>query len=84
MYQVLQSVINIIVILYVFITSYYLGINKHKCNIFNPLYNYKNWKSLNWFGVIVCTLFINIIFLPYAVFIWLYKLIHRLFTMGRK
>lgn len=50
----------------------------------NPIENYKKWVSLNWFGVGVTTLLINIIFLPYAVVYWLFKLIYFLFTVGRK
>ena len=47
---------------------------------FNPIQNYKNWTQLNWFGIIVITIFLNIIFFPYAIGYWIYKL----FTVGRK
>lgn len=47
---------------------------------FNPIRNYNKWRSMNWFGVGVCTLFLNIILLPYAIIYWIYKL----FTVGRK
>ena len=50
----------------------------------NPIKNYKNWISLNWFGVVIITLLINIIFLPFVVVYWLFKLIYFLFTVGRK
>jgi uncharacterized membrane protein len=49
-------------------------------SIFNPIRNYRQWSSLNWFGVGVITLLLNIIFIPYAVGYWIYKL----FTIGRR
>jgi hypothetical protein len=49
-------------------------------DIFNPIRNYKEWSQFNWFGIIVITLILNIIFLPYAIIYWIYKL----FTVGRK
>lgn len=49
-------------------------------SIFNPKRNYDKWETLNWFGIIVITLFLNIIFIPYAVIYWVYIL----FTIGRK
>lgn len=49
-------------------------------SFFNPIRNYKQWTKMNWFGVGVCTLFLNIILLPYAIIYWTYKL----FTVGRK
>jgi hypothetical protein len=47
---------------------------------FNPIQNYKDWTQLNWFGIIVITILLNIIFFPYAIGYWIYKL----FTVGRK
>lgn len=47
---------------------------------FNPIRNYNKWRNMNWFGVGVCTLFLNIILLPYSIIYWIYKL----FTVGRK
>ena len=49
-------------------------------SIFNPIRNYKEWYKINWFGISVITLILNIIFLPYAICYWIYKL----FTIGRK
>ena len=49
-------------------------------SIFNPIRNYKKWRKINWFGISVITLILNIIFLPYAICYWIYKL----FTIGRK
>lgn len=48
----------------------------------NPIRNYKKWTAFNWFGIITGTLILNIIWLPYAIIYWLYKLIYLLFTVG--
>ena len=60
-------------------------------SIFNPIRNYNKWTRLNWFGIGVITILLNIIFIPYAVCYWIYKivaiiccLIYWLFTVGRK
>lgn len=75
----------------ILITAYALGtllflgtVEDFDLSFLTPIHNYKNWSSFNWFGVIVCTLLINIIWLPYAIVYWLYKLIYFLFTVGRK
>lgn len=47
--------------------------------LFNPIRNYDEWAQYNWFGIIIITMFLNIILLPYAVAYWIYKL----FTVGR-
>ena len=46
--------------------------------------NYIRWNKMNWFGIIVTTTLINIVYLPYAILYWLWKLIVLLFTIGRK
>lgn len=48
--------------------------------IFNPIRNYNTWTQLNWFGIAVITILLNVVFVPYAVVYWIYKL----FTVGRK
>jgi hypothetical protein len=60
-------------------------------SIFNPIRNYNKLSELNWFGVSVITIWLNIIFIPYAICYWIYKtvavicqLIRWLFTVGRK
>ena len=60
-------------------------------SIFNPIRNYNKWTELNWFGISVITILLNVIFIPYAVCYWIYKivaiicyLIYWLFTVGRK
>ena len=50
-------------------------------SIFNPIRNYKEWTKLNWFGISVITLLLNIIFIPYAFCYWG---IYKAFTIGRK
>lgn len=47
---------------------------------FNPIKNYNKWTQFNWFGITIITLIINIVFLPYAICYWIYKL----FTIGRR
>lgn len=47
---------------------------------FNPIRNYNTWTQFNWFGIAVITILLNVIFAPYAVVYWIYKL----FTIGRK
>lgn len=49
-------------------------------SIFNPIRNYNCWHKINWFGVIVATMFLNIFFPLYAILYWGYKLV----TVGRK
>mgnify|MGYP003391967944 CR=1 FL=1 len=49
-------------------------------SIFNPIVNYKRWVKLNWFGVIIITFILNIVFIVYACCYWIYKL----FTVGRR
>lgn len=49
-------------------------------DFFNPIRNYKTWTSMNWFGVILGTVFFHILLPVYAVVYWFYKLC----TFGRK
>ena len=49
----------------------------------NPIRNYHEWETLNWFGISVITFLINILLLPYAIIYWIYKLFTWLFTVGR-
>ena len=50
-------------------------------SIFNPIRNYKKWIKLNWLGISIITLLLNIIFIPYAFCYWG---IYKAFTVGRK
>ena len=49
-------------------------------SVFNPIRNYNQWRKINWFGVIVATILLNVIFPLYAIVYWGYKLV----TVGRK
>lgn len=49
----------------------------------NPIRNYKEWEELNWFGIGVITMLLNIICLPYAIVYWICKFVYWLFTVGR-
>lgn len=49
-------------------------------SVFNPMRNYKKWKSMNWFGVIFFTLLLNVAMPILAFFYWFYKVC----TVGRK
>ena len=48
-------------------------------SILNPIRNYKQWRKINWFGVIVGTILLNAILPLYAIIYWGYKLV----TVGR-
>jgi hypothetical protein len=62
------------------VEEYIVTGNTDRFNIFNPIRNYKRWTSMNWFGVILCTVFLHILLPVYAVVYWFYKLC----TFGRK
>lgn len=49
-------------------------------SVFNPIRNYNQWRKINWFGVIVATILLNVIFPLYSSGYWGYKLV----TVGRK
>lgn len=57
-----------------------IGINSFGFSFFNPIRNYEQWNKMNWFGIIFCTIAVNVILFPYAICYWIYKL----FTTGRK
>ena len=65
-----------------FIEALALGIfADFELSVFNPIRNYNKWTKLNWFGISVITLLLNIIFIPYAFCYWG---IYKAFTIGRK
>ena len=72
-----------LIAIYILITFRVL-IDFENFSFLNPIENYEEWEKLNWFGVAVFTLLINLILLPYAVFYWIYKLFYWLFTVGRE
>lgn len=55
-------------------------------SIFNPIANYKRWYKINWFGVIVATLLLNMVFILYAICYWTYKgiVLFCVLLIGRK
>lgn len=67
------------VFIYLFITFPFI-LELKDFSIYNPIRNYKEWTSFNWFGITIITIIINIVLLPYAIGYWIYKL----FTVGRK
>lgn len=51
---------------------------------FNPLDNYEEWDKLNMFGVLVFTLLLSILFAPWAIIYWVFKILVAMFTVGRR
>ena len=78
-----KTIFDIIGTMYIIVSSVYF-LTHFDFDILNPKYNYKKWKSLNWFGVSVCTLIINIVFFFVAIIYWICIFIYTLFTIGRK
>ena len=83
--------IILIVFIVVVFDALLLNLKDYDLSIFNPIRNYNKWTELNWFGIGVITILLNIIFFPYAICYWIYKivavicaLIYYLFTVGRK
>lgn len=69
----------ILILVYVIIIwNTVLEWNDFEC--FNPIRNYRQWKKLNWFGVALGTIFLNLFYLPVSIIYWFWKLR----TIGRK
>jgi len=73
------------------ITLIYFGVilliiedNRYNLPFLNPLRNYETWTKINWFGIWVITILLNIIFIPYAIIYWVCKLFRFMLTVGRK
>lgn len=49
-------------------------------SIFNPVRNYNVWRKINWFGIVIITFILNIVFPLYSICYW----IGKLFTIGRR
>ena len=75
---IITSYIIFVIVVSLSSISYFLD-NWKIFHIFNPVRNYNTYTQFNWFGIIIITLFLNIIFIPYAIVYWIYKL----FTVGR-
>lgn len=85
--EIIQCVIVIMgtIGIYMIITFDIIFLRDFDISFLNPIRNYKEWcYTLNWFGIGIMTVFLNIIFLPYAIIYWLVKLIYFLITVGRK
>jgi len=75
--EMICSLFILLTIIEVFILTPVCGMD---LSILNPIRNYNEWRKLNWFGISVITIILNIVCLPYAFCYWVYKL----FTVGRK
>lgn len=75
-FVVIWVVFNI-AMFYLFIKTY--AFNGYGFAWLNPLFIYKQ-IDVNWFGALLLTLVANVIFVPYAILYWLYKLC----TIGKK
>ena len=68
----------IICIIYTIVTVSYNG---------NPYLSFDNnydcWKKLNWFGVLLFTILLNIVFAPVAIIYWVSEFLIYIFTVGR-
>lgn len=71
------------IMIYIVITFDFIMNRDFDLSFFNPIRNY-NCYTLNWFGIGIMTIFLNIMFLPYAIIYWLVKLIYFTITVGRK
>lgn len=69
---------------YFLITAYIIINIFNGFDVFNPIRNYKKWTRMNWFGVGLFTLLIDIVFLPYIIGILIYAFVYWVFTTGRK
>ena len=79
----IEIVVALITFFYVIFTICfipYFASGWNSLSIFSPIKNYNKWTHLNWFGIAIITLLLNVVFIPYAVVYWVYKI----FTVGRK
>lgn len=68
------ELITIATVLYFGLTVSILACSDLHFGHLNPVEIKDYYRSLNWFGAIVVTLFFNILFILYAPFYWFYKL----------
>ena len=85
------EVVVIFLMIDLFIGAFILNSIGFNLSIFNPIRNYNKWTNFNWFGISIITILLNIIFIPFAICYWIYKivdiicqLIYWLFTVGRR
>lgn len=53
------------------------AVNDVDLSIFSAVRNYEEWYGLQWVEVVIFTIILNIVFMPFAVFYWLYKVLTR-------
>jgi hypothetical protein len=83
---------EVIIIEYIFFVLIYvcvagvifMGFMNSNFAYFSYKANYKRWISLNWFGVGFITSVIYILVFPFSIGYNIYRLIHWIFTVGRK
>ena len=75
----IQTVIAILFFDLIFTLIFALMLQVERFDIFNPVANYHEWTEMNWFGVILFTIIINVISPVIAVCYWFWKLC----TVGR-
>ena len=75
-----------LVVLYAVFSFIYFAVTGYNggYHYFNPRDNYIEWEKLNMFGVLVFTLLLNFIFLPFSIIYWTLKILIFIFTVGRK
>lgn len=56
------------------VCNYKLSFRDNPFSIFNPIDNYKLWNQINWFGVILITLLLNLLCPVLSVIYWFCKL----------
>lgn len=71
-------------IVYCEISLLYFFLTIEGQHYFNPIVNYKEWRRLNTFGVVVFTLLLNLLFAPFALIYWTIKVLAFIFTFGRR
>ena len=74
-----EDIITLILLISLFDLFFLVGFDVQDFSIFNPIRNYREWTNMNWFGVILATVLLNVGFPLYAFCYWFYKLC----TVGR-
>lgn len=70
----------LVFIFYSIISTFIMFSEVNDLHFFNPIRNYKKWKTLNFVGVGIITILLHILLPIPAIIYWIYIL----FTIGRK
>lgn len=70
----------LLLIVYIIISTFITLFEAKDLHFFNPIRNYKKWKTLNFLGVGIITILLHILLPVLAIIYWIYIL----FTIGRK